>query len=221
MKRTLRFLSALLLLAIFFTGCAEKVDTPSETDTPEPSPTIEPTPVFTPVPLPTPVVFPTKGYCNGEGVNIWKTADTKGSIVDIMGENAVLDVRGLSGGWYEVNLGGETAYVAEQLLNLGEPPRKDNMCYGRVTALVTALYLSPSEEDISEKTLAEGDVVKILRAIGDYLHIVYDAPEDGIVQRFVPKADVLYIPIEEYLQARDAATATPTPEVGEDDPDEE
>lgn len=216
--RTLVLLLAVFLLALQ-SGCApasmEPADsTPaanaSATDadvTPEdvaaaaPAVTPTPLPTATPVPAPTPVKFPAKGYCNGEGVNLRAEPSTTAEIVDIMGQNAVLDVMNLQDGWYKLNMGGVTAYVSEDLITLGDPPRPDNMRWAKVTSNEAQLYKSLSPGDVSEIKLKQGDVVKVLRAIDDLLHVVYN----GNLQRYIKAADVTYISAEEAMTALEAA----------------
>ena len=205
----------LLILALIFgmiTGCAKTpdelpIDEPKalepagEPDLPVAAPPLTPEPE----PEPTPVTFPLKGFCNGEGVNLREGPSKSAAIIDIMGENTVLDLMALQDGWYKINLGGKTAYVAEQLITLGEPPRRHNMRWAKVNVKQTQLYKNPDGSDRSELTLKKGDIVKVLRSIGDYLHIVYE----GRLQRYVKAKDVEYISAEEALA--EPAKETPAP----------
>ncbi len=165
-----------------------------------------PMPTATPAPAPTPVTFPAKGYCNGEGVNLRAEPSTTAGIVDIMGENAVLDVMSLQDGWYKLNMGGVTAYVSEDLVTLGDPPRPDNMRWAKVASKEAQLYKSLSPDDVSEIKLKQGEVVKVLRAIDDRLHIVYN----GNLQRYIKASDVTYISAEEAMTALEAAKPAQT-----------
>lgn len=210
-----------LLCAFACAGCAEPVQAEEPTPTPaEATPSAAPVaaPVFTPVPAPTPVTFPAKGFCNGEGVNLRAEPSTSSDVVDIMGENAVVDVMSLQDGWYKINMGGVTAYVAEDLVTLGDPPRPDNMRWAKVSVKETQLYKSPAATDLSDVKLKEGDVVKVLRTIDEYLHVVYS----GNLQRYLKAADVTFISAAEALgtetadtrdagDAGDTAASFPTP----------
>ncbi|MDR1619609.1 MAG: SH3 domain-containing protein [Clostridiales bacterium] len=152
-------------------------------------------PAYTPAPAPTPLSFPKTGYCNGEGVNVRAAPERTAEIVDIMGENAVLNLVSLQDGWYRIDLDGTTAYVAENLVTIGDPPRKDNMHWARVSSSTAKLYKGPQGKDVSEVTLKKGDVLKVLRKMGDYLHVVYNKN----LQRYIKVSDVEYISKEEYL----------------------
>lgn len=207
MKRIMALLIVVLLCALACMGCAKPVQAEEPTPTPvQATPSAAPVaaPVFTPMPAPTPVTFPAKGFCNGEGVNLRAEPSTSSDVVDIMGENAVLDVMSLQDGWYKINMGGVTAYVAEDLVTLGEPPRPDNMRWAKVSVKESQLYKSPAATDISDVKLKEGDVVKVLRTIGEYLHIVHQ----GNLQRYLKATDVAFISAAEAL-------GTQTPEPGD------
>ena len=219
--RTLVLLLAVSLLALQ-SGCAPASMEQPEATPPaaaEPTPTDDvaaaapvytptPAPTATPAPVPTPVTFPAKGYCNGEGVNLRAEPSTTAEIVDIMGQNAVLDVMSLQDGWYKLNLGGVTAYVTETLITLGDPPRPDNMRWAKVTSAQAQLYKSLSPDDVSDVKLKQGDVVKVLRAIDDRLHVVYNSN----LQRYIKASDVAFISAEEAMTALDAAKAADTQE---------
>ncbi len=205
---------AFLLGAI--TGCAKAPEELPISDIGAPEPSEEPdipvaapalTPEPEPEPAPTPITFPLKGYCNGEGVNLRETPSKSAAIIDIMGENTALDLMALQDGWYKVNLGGTTAYVAEELITLGEPPRKHNMRWAKVIAKETQLYKTPGATDRSEIALKKDEIVKVLRTIGDYLHVVYE----GKLQRYVKAKDVEYISAEEAQAEAAPASATPAP----------
>jgi len=202
-----RFLTILLMIGLFATGCAQPAvqeEQPKGPDayleaasaTPETAPAAAPTAPLTPAPRPTPVTFPASGFCNGEGVNLRAEPGTDAPVVDIMGENAVVNVLGLSGDWYRVNAGGIMAYVSRDLITLGEPPRADNMRWGSVIPETLPLYITPDENDLSDVTLAQGDVVRILRALDGYLHVVY-RQDDAVGQRFCREDAIAPMPAVE------------------------
>ncbi len=209
MKKTACLIMVLLLLFAAF-GCkpASSVDepTPAPSETPmSPSSAPVAAPAYTPVPAPTPVTFPAKGYCNGEGVNLRAEASTTADVLDILGQNVVLDVMSLKDGWYMVHYESLTAYIKEDLVTLGDPPRPHNMRWAKVTVPEAQLYKSLSDTDLSEVKLKEGDLVKVLRSINGYLHIVYN----GNLQRYIKETDATFITAEEA-----AALTTPIPEEG-------
>lgn len=215
MKKT-----ACLILVVLFLFAAFGCKPAASTETPAPSPVQTPAspssaavaaPAYTPVPAPTPVTFPAKGYCNGEGVNLRAKPSTKADILDILGENVAFDVMSLQDGWYMVHYEGLTAYIKEDLVTLGEPPRPHNMRWAQVSVPEAQLYKSLSESDISEVKLKEGDLIKVLRALDGYLHIVYN----GTLQRYIKETDATYITAEEAaaLIASSSEKGTfPTPE---------
>lgn len=215
MKRTrsvFALLTALLLVFAIFSGC-KKEEAPEEPTPapPTPTPTAAPVsaPAYTQPPLPTPVGFPTRGYINAEGVNIRSAPNRSADIVDIMGENAVLELVAQEGDWYRVDLDGQTVYVSTDLVTVGEAPRKDNMHWAQVTARESQLYKTPDGKDLSEVKLKTGDVVKVLRKFDTYLHVVYG----GNLQRYIKEADVAYITEEEFKAAfkpNVSETAAPT-----------
>ncbi len=192
----------ILALALCLTACNKKeamnttASLPPESSTPTiaPTATLPPTPTPPPPPTPAPPAFPTKGYCNGEGVNLRAQPSKSAEIVDIMGANTVLDIVSLQDGWYSVDLDGTTAYVAENLIVLGNPPRKDNMHWAKVSAKEAKMYKAPDGKDVSEVKLKKGEKLKVLRKIGDYLHVVYDKN----LQRYILEKDVEYISQEEF-----------------------
>lgn len=207
MKKTACLILALLLL-LAASACkpAASVEeaTPSPTVAASGSPSSAPVaaPAYTPVPAPTPVTFPAKGYCNGEGVNLRAEPATSANVLDILGENVAFDVMSLQEGWYMVHYEGLTAYIKEDLVTLGEPPRPHNMRWAKVSVPEAQLYKSLSETDLSEVKLKEGDLVKVLRAMNGYLHIVYN----GTLQRYMKENTVTFITAEEA-----AALMTPAP----------
>lgn len=142
-----------------------------------------------------PVAFPTSGYCNGEGVNLRAQPDTEADIVDVMGQNAALEVLSQEGEWYSVTADGQSAYVSTALVTLGPPPRKDNMRWAKVTQKEAQAYGAPTETDVREETkLKKDDVLKVLRTIDGYVHVVYDKS----VQCYVKEASVEFITKDEY-----------------------
>lgn len=196
-KRMLYLLLGGCLLALCLAGCAKKEQ--PEAPTPAP-PTPAPTPAQTAIPVtppsaPTPISFPTMGYVNAEGVNIRAAAGKDAEVVDIMGENAELELVAREGDWYRINLNGETAYVADHLVTFGSPPRKHNMHWAKVSAKEAQLYKSPGGVDPSEVKLAQGDMLKVLRKMDDYLHVVYG----GNLQRYIKESDIEYISESEFL----------------------
>ena len=206
MKKTSCLLLALLLLVTVF-GCkpAASVEmTPAPIATPA-SPSSAPVaaPAYTPVPAPTPLTFPAKGYCNGEGVNLRAEPSKTADILDILGENVVLDVMSLKDEWYMVHYEGLTAYISEGLVTIGDPPRPHNMRWAKVSVAEAQLYKSLSDTDLSEVKLKQGDVVKVLRALNGYLHIVYN----GTLQRYLKETDATFLTAEET-----AALTTAVPE---------
>lgn len=215
MKRLCRL--SYILITVFIlvcsTGCAKKAPEVEPTPTPAPliltpAPTIA-APVVaqvTPPPLPTPLTFPTMGYVNSEGVNIRAEPSTSGKIIDIMGENAPLEIISQQDDWYRIELSGTTAYVSEKLVTIGDPPRKHNMHWAKVSAKEATLYKSPDEKDLSDVKLKKGEQLKVLRKIGDYLHIVYG----GNLQRYIKVSQIEYITEDEFNGITPAAS-TPTP----------
>ncbi len=209
MKKTACLILVLLLLFAAF-GCkpAASVEgpTPSPVQTPaSPSSAAVAAPAYTPVPAPTPVTFPAKGYCNGEGVNLRTEPSTTADVLDILGQNVAFDVMSLQDGWYMVHYEGLTAYIKEDLVTLGEPPRPHNMRWAKVSVPEAQLYKSLSETDLSEVKLKEGELIKVLRSMDGYLHVVYN----GTLQRYMKETDATFITAEEA-----AALMTPVPEEG-------
>lgn len=158
-------------------------------------------------PAPTPVKFPARGYCNAEGVNLRAQPSTESDIIDVMGQNAAMDIMSLQDGWYKVNMGGITAYITEKLITLGEPPRPDNMRWAKVTVASSPLYVSPVPDSFSDMKLKQGDIVKTLRLIDGYLHVVYN----NKLQRYIKQTDVTYISAEEALAAKEKPQSTGFP----------
>ena len=201
----------ILVLLLLFTAFACKPASSADEATPKPTPSASPAspssaavaaPAYTPVPASTPVTFPAKGYCNGEGVNLRAEPATSADVLDILGENVEFDVMSLKDGWYMVHYEGVTAYIKEDLVTLGEPPRPHNMRWAKVSVPEAQLYKSLSETDLSEVKLKEGDLVKVLRALNGYLHVVYN----GTLQRYMKETDITFITAEEA-----AALMTPAP----------
>lgn len=215
MKRTCRIFLILtaLLISLYCMGCAKKPPEEVPTPTPElltPAPTIA-APVMAPVtppPQPTPVTFPTMGYVNSEGVNIRSQPSTNGGVIDIMGENVPLTIVSQQDGWYRIDLDGTTAYVSEKLVTLGDPPRKHNMHWAKVSVKEAKLFKSPEGKDPSGVKLKKGELLKVLRKMGDYLHVVHG----GNLQRYIAVSDVEYITEEEFKgTAPSGGSATPSP----------
>ena len=208
MKKIACLLFALLLL---FAAYACKPAASVEQATPAPTPSTSPAspssaavaaPAYTPVPAPTAVTFPAKGFCNGEGVNLRAEPATSADVLDILGENVAFDVMSLKDGWYMVHYEGLTAYIKEDLVTLGEPPRPHNMRWATVSVPEAQLYKSLSETDLSEVKLKEGDLVKVLRSLNGYLHVVYN----GTLQRYMKEGAVTFVTAEEAV-----ALMTPAP----------
>ena len=164
-------------------------------------------PSSTAAPAPTPVKFPARGYCNAEGVNLRAQPSTESEIIDVMGQNAAMDIMSLQDGWYKINMGGVTAYITEKLITLGEPPRPDNMRWAKVSVASSPLYISPVPDSFSDMKLSKGDVVKTLRVIDGYLHVVYN----NNLQRYIKQTDVTYISVEEALAAKENPQSTGFP----------
>ncbi len=158
-------------------------------------------------PAPTPVKFPARGYCNAEGVNLRAQPSTESDIIDVMGQNAAMDIMSLQNGWYKINMGGVTAYITEKLITLGEPPRPDNMRWAKVSVASSPLYISPVPDSFSDMKLSKGDVVKTLRLIDGYLHVVYN----NKLQRYIKQTDVTFISAEEALAAKEKPQSTGFP----------
>lgn len=193
------FIFMALTLVLLLAACKKEPPAPEATPTPTPSAT--PVATATPVPTPTPLTFPSNGYIAKEGVNLRAEPSQSAEIVNILGENTPVVVAARQDGWYRVTYEGETAYVAEELLALGEPPRPHNMQWGKVIVEQAQLYKTPANTELSEVTLALDEPVRILREIDGYLHIVYN----NTLQRYILATDVAYITSDE------AATLLPTP----------
>lgn len=205
MSRTKFALMLLVLAALLLAGCAQQgaqtSPTPMLTPAPTPTETIEPTPssapavapAYSPPPAPTPITFPTKGYISKEGVNLRAEANKSAAIVEVLGQNAVINIVSLESGWYRVDLQGTTAYVSEELAALGDPPRKHNMYYAKVNVKEAPLYKSPSAKEASERKLVKGDIVKVLRTLDGYCHIVCDDK----LQRYIKATEITKITDEE------------------------
>lgn len=222
-RRIRAYLLALAILLGLCTGCKPTDDaltspdiilTPGIEDTLPTDPPAAPsaTPVsaqlYTPPPVPTPITFPADGYIAKEGVNLRENPSTDSAIIDIMGENAVVRVVSLQDGWYRIDLDGKTVYAAEDLITLGTPPRPDNMHFAKVIVKEAQLYKTPLDTDPSEVVLVEGEYVKVLRKINDYLHIVYG----GNLQRYMHAAQVEYVSEAEAKgEAEPGPEATPAP----------
>lgn len=212
-KRILAMLLACCLLAFCFAGCGKQEPPPEEptqapaTPSPTPAQTVPP---VTPPPAPTPIAFPAMGYVNAEGVNIRASASKNADVVDIMGENAQLELVAREGDWYRINLNGETAYVADHLVTIGDPPRKHNMHWAKVSAKEAQLYKSPSDTDLSDVKLKQGEYIKVLRKMDIYLHVVYG----GNLQRYIKESDVEYVSEAEFLglEGSPAPSASPKAE---------
>ncbi|MDL2258661.1 hypothetical protein LJC42_05860 [Eubacteriales bacterium OttesenSCG-928-K08] len=207
-------ISIALLLALItctmLAGCSSPDATTPETE-PSSTPTILPTPTpqdkpamaqVTPVPAPTPTTYPADGYIAREGVNL-RAAPKDGAIVEILGENYPVTVIGLTDGWYHINYEGDVLYASQDLIELGEPPRVHNMRWGKVVIESAQLYKSPDKTDLSEVSLVQDDVVRILREVNGYLHIVYNRN----LQRYLEKSAVAYISQDE----ADLLLPAPTP----------
>jgi hypothetical protein len=141
----------------------------------------------------TPVTFPSSGYVNREGVNVRKEGSTDASIVDVLGENVALQVTALENEWYSVEYDGKTGYISADLVTIGDAPRQDNMHYVKVTAATAKLYKSPSNTEASERSLAKDEIVRALRTINGYTHVVLD----DFLQRYVTAAEVEVVPAAE------------------------
>lgn len=194
-----RIFTVFLLVAItvFLSACGSPATAQTPTPTPDAAPTITPAPPTpTPEPTETPApAFPTKGYCNGEGVNLRSAPAKDSAIVDILGENTVLELTLLENGWYQVNYRSGTAYIAEELIELGDPPRKDNMHYAKVVK-DSQLYKTPDDQNPSDVKVTKGEAVKVLRKIGDYSHVVYKYN----LQRYIKSSNLEIITEEEALK---------------------
>ncbi len=209
-----------LILLVLMAGCdAQSVDNPNVSAEPQPAATVavvapDPTPVITPDPTPEPIatpeipiaddggetaegVFPSAGYCNGEGVNVRAEGNPDADIVDILGENTAVQVVALENEWYQIELNGQTAYISAPLVTLGEAPRGDNTRYARVTGRDVQTYGTPAEDDVREAKLARDSVVKVLRSINGYVHVVYDKS----MQCYIKEDSVEFITQEEYESA--------------------
>ncbi len=221
-----RFRNVLIILALVLlittVGCdAQSVDNPNVSATPmptasvallEPDPTPSPTPAPTPEPMPTPEipiaddggetaagVFPSAGYSNGEGVNVRAEGNADAEIVDILGENTAVQVIALENEWYQIELDGRTAYISAPLVTLGEAPRSDNTRYAKLTEDDVQTYGAPTEDDVRETKLERNSVVKVLRTLNEYVHVVYNQN----AQCYIKEASVEYITQEEYESALD------------------
>ncbi len=217
--RNITIILALLFL-VLMAGCdAQSVDNPNVSAEPSPEPTVavlapEPTPVPTPAPTPEPIatpeipiadeggetaagVFPSAGYCNGEGVNVRAEGNADAEIVDILGENTAVQVITLENEWYQIELNGQTAYISAPLITLGEAPRGDNTRYAKVTGRDVQTYGTPAEDDVRETKLERDSVVKVLRSINGYVHVVYDKS----LQCYIKEDSVEFITQEEYESA--------------------
>lgn len=186
--RILPWCMALLL----FAGCSSDTGGPVEpTSTPDfpPASTATPSPsaAYTPKPIPTPILFPTEGYCNAEGVNMRREPSTESEIVTVLGENEVVRVVALRGDWYQINYEGETAYLFKDLVDLGAPPREDNVRKAVIAVDAATLYISYDGEPAPDEPLVKGTPVRVLRTVGDYCHIVV-----GSLQRYVLASDLSY-----------------------------
>ena len=165
---------SMLFVVLFLNGCAGPANNKiAASPQPETITTPSPRPTATPLPEPMPLSFPTTGYCNGEGVNLRIQPSTESEIMDILGENAVVEVVGLTDGWYEISLGGTPLFVAEHLITLGDPPRPDNMRWGKIVTEEAAIYLAPDEKTITDAQLQKGDTIRVLRKIGEFSHVVF------------------------------------------------
>ncbi len=224
--RNFVFILVLILIASA-AGCdVQSVDSPNVSASPEPvvaapviipEPTAPPaTPAPTPEPMPTiPLVdpgedasaeadpaaamgeLPSAGYSNGEGVNVRAEPDTGAEIVDILGENTAVEVLAQEGEWYQVDVNGQTAYVSAPLISLGEAPRGDNTRFAKLIEDDVQTYGAPTEDDVRETKLERDSVVKVLRTIGEYVHVVYNQN----LQCYIKEASVEYISEEEYESA--------------------
>lgn len=196
MKR-LFIIVVLVAITVFLPACSSPATADAPTPTPETTPVVTPAPPTpTPEPTPTPApAFPAKGYCNGEGVNLRGAPAKDSAIVDILGENTVLELVSLENGWYQVNYRSSTAYIAEELVELGDPPRKDNMHYAKFVK-DSQLYKTPDDKNPSDVKAKQGEAVKVLRKIGDYSHVVYKYN----LQRYVKSANIEIITEEEALK---------------------
>jgi len=197
-SRAAAVICASVIVLTVLSGCNAQnalANTPIPTITLEPVsiPTASPTPVPTRKPAPTPIKFPTKGYINAEGVNLRAEMNTDSDVVDILGENAVINVLALEGNWYQIKFESITAYIAKHLVTLGDPPRPDNMRMGTVTRDST-LYYSTSANDIVKDadanpvTITAGTQIRVLRTIGTFCHIAFDG-----TQRYIVKSNVEFI----------------------------
>ncbi len=141
--------------------------------------------------------FPSAGYCNGEGVNVRAEGNADAEIVDVLGENTAIQVMALENEWYQIELNGQTAYISAPLVTLGEAPRGDNTRYAKVTGRDVQTYGTPAEDDVRETKLERNSVVKVLRSMNGYAHVVYNKS----LQCYIKEDSVEFITKEEYDSA--------------------
>lgn len=202
-KAATLLLTLLLIFALALTGCAQSPDpasgnaaTPTAVQEAEPTPS--PAEVFTPPPEPTPVTFPADGYIAKEGVNLRASADASSDIVDVLGENAPIHIVAMEGEWYQLSYNGQTAFVREDLAAIGAPPRSHNMYWAKVNVAEAQLYRSNSDLELSDRKLVENDVVKVLRTLDGYSHIVCD----DHLQRYILATELTKITEAEAMATR-------------------
>ena len=221
-QKTLRALFTVLCIALLLCACAPAADkVPDAEESPisdpdaaavgavaqqSPTPPTE-TPVYnTPPPALAPLTFPTSGFIAKEGVNLRSSPETTADILEVLGQNVELKLVSLQKEWYRVDYNGQTAYVHEDLIELGHAPRKHNMHWVKVLVPDAKLYKSPNSNDPSDLTLAEGTIVKALRTLNGYKHVVLD----DYRQRYIAVTDIETTSAPEALEETPTPTATPT-----------
>jgi len=145
---------------------------------------------------------------NGDGVRCRSKANTSGSIITVLGEGTVVDLRGApSGGWQPVRCAGKSGYVSAEFVSLGASPDPvpdpdDGGGDSGGFAVGTTLMISATNGDgvrlrsrASSKAsiltvVAEGQSVEVRRgSTGVWIAVSHGAGDGFIHQDFLEIAD--------------------------------
>ncbi|MDD6024262.1 MAG: SH3 domain-containing protein [Oscillospiraceae bacterium] len=114
------------------------------------------------------------GMLKCASANIRASADTEGDTIATIGEEDVVEIQGVTDGWYEVTVNGSTGYIRSDLVDpTAEIPAEKIFDYAVITCNAANLRSEPDSAAEKTDVLYSTSLCKLVKQVGDWYEVEY------------------------------------------------